>query len=163
MEMILCLLFLGLTCAITLRLFAWAYVMRAEARANNHIQEMTITASEILECWDGSAESFLKALNKAGYEVESGALWKEQEILTEEKGSLPENVEAEYVFTAAYDRYWLPCSFEEGVYLMQGECRRDRYENTLDLVFARRNPGSGEAERIRSFSVSFPVRQEELP
>lgn len=62
MEMILSLLILALTSAVCIQIFAKARIYREEARTWNHIEELTITAGEILEGTDGSPEAFLELM-----------------------------------------------------------------------------------------------------
>lgn len=62
MEMILSILILALTSAICIRIFAQAKTYREEARTWNHIEELTISAGEILEGTDGSSEAFLELM-----------------------------------------------------------------------------------------------------
>lgn len=59
LEMIFSILVLALCSAACIRLFAVSWQNRREARAWNHIQELTINFSEILEAGDGSMDSFL--------------------------------------------------------------------------------------------------------
>jgi hypothetical protein len=63
-ELIFSLLFLSLSCAICLQVFAAAYTNRMEARQWNHIQELTTTAGEALEGWDGSEDSLAPVLQQ---------------------------------------------------------------------------------------------------
>lgn len=62
MEMILALLFLSLSCAACIQVFAAARTNRSHSREWNHIQELTISVGEVLEGTDGSADAILTHL-----------------------------------------------------------------------------------------------------
>ena len=62
MEMILSLLILALTSAVCIRIFAAAHSSQKQAREWNHIEELTVSAGEILEGTDGSPEAFLSLM-----------------------------------------------------------------------------------------------------
>ena len=62
MELILSLLILSVAASACVQVFAAAWQDRRKAREWNHIQELVICASEILEGSDGSPEAFLAHL-----------------------------------------------------------------------------------------------------
>lgn len=59
-EMIFVLLFLGLACSVCVQLFSASYLARKKAQAYEHVQELTLSAGEILEGTSGSLEDFQK-------------------------------------------------------------------------------------------------------
>ena len=150
-EMIMCLLFLGLSCAICLRLFSAAYLLREEARTNNHIQELLITTSEILEGWDGDPDSFLRQLSTADLSItkafsESDLTENDPEKHTAFKGS----------FEASFSRKWVPSSQEKAYYLMKAVLEQAELENTLELSFYRVGKEKEKDLPFFQSSVSFP-------
>lgn len=62
MEMILSIFFLAVSFAVCVGLFAAAAADRREAQELNHIQELTLSAGEILEGCDGTAAAVLELL-----------------------------------------------------------------------------------------------------
>ncbi len=151
-EMIMCLLFLGLCCAVCLRLFAAAYLLREEARTNNHIQEIMITASEILEGWSGDPDSFLEELSRSELIVVSS--WNEDSRQEKDSGSDSSFTGS---FETFYDRKWNPSSKEDAVYQFDAALRLTELEKTLELSFSR--PGTEEEETLPFYqsAVSFPA------
>ena len=92
MELILSLLILSLAAAACIQIFAAARSFRRQAREWNHIQELTISAGEILEGTDGSTEAFLHLL--------------------------PDGTAADHTLTYSFDTGWEPCAKSEAAYQM---------------------------------------------
>lgn len=93
MEMLLSLLILALACTACVRLFAAARLQRQMAREYNHIQELIISAGELLEGWDGQSDSFALLLPYG-----------------EKEGD---------VLVCCYDQNWQNCSLEAAAYRME--------------------------------------------
>ena len=137
MEMILCLLFLGLACAICLRLFASAYLLREEARTNNHVEEILITSCELLESWDGDPASYSAGLVKAGL--------------------LPEEAKPEKNrIRAAFDRKWTPCPLSEGYYFLNAALSHGSYLNHLALSL-QKSEDKDNLQELYHYEVDMPA------
>ena len=150
MEMIMCLLFLGLACAICLRLFGAAYLLREEARVNNHIQEIIVNTSELLEGWDGSPDTFEDRLRDLGMSA-SGS---EVQSKDPDTGTSAAGGEA---FQFFYTRRWVPCSLQEAYYAVEAVLFKDRLENTMKLDFYRMEGKDSRGDSFYHYSVSFPA------
>lgn len=92
MEMILALLFLSLSCAACIQIFAAARKNRVQAEQWNQIQALTTSVGEALEGSDGSSEELL-ALLPNGNQEKSRLTWY-------------------------YDSAWQICPQKEAVYEM---------------------------------------------
>ncbi len=57
-ELILSILILSLTCTACVEIFAAAKKDRQKARELNHIQELVVSAGEVLEGWDGNISTY---------------------------------------------------------------------------------------------------------
>ena len=153
MEMIMCLLFLGLACAICLRLFGAAYLLREEARLNNHIQEIIVNTSELLEGWDGSPDTFEDRLRDLGI---SAASVSEVQGIDPDTGIPAENGDTIQFF---YTRRWVPCSLQEAYYAVEAVLKKERLENTMNLNFYRTEDKDDGGDPFYHYSVSFPALQ----
>lgn len=149
-EMIMCLLFLGLSCSICLRFFSAAYLLREEARTNNHIQELVITTSEILEAWEGEEGTYLELLSGAGLSLDPSRTVEPPVLPSSEAGSSPQES-----FSCFFSRAWEPSSPEEAYYRMQAVLTRSDLEKNLDLSFYRVK--EEEEPAFYQNSVSFPA------
>lgn len=133
MEMIFVLLFLGLTCAICVKLFAASYTARQSAREKNHIQELTVSAGEILEGTDGTADSFLALLP-------DGAL---------------DGSQLQYYF----DRNWQSTSYGEAFYAMTIGLSVTDTTKSADISFHRLS-GANTGETLYTLTLRYPVTSE---
>lgn len=130
MEMIFVLLFLGLTCAICVRLFAASYLARQSAREKNHIQELTVSAGEILEGTDGTSEGFL-ALMPGGTCDKDGLLY-------------------------SFDKNWQMVSEEDAIYQMTVDFAVTDTVKSIDLGFYRLS-GETPGEALYTLTIRYPV------
>lgn len=115
LELLFSLLFLALACAACVQVFAAAYTNRTQARCLNHVQELTITAGELLEGWDGDSETLSRLLQE---------IFGEAEI---ENNRL----------TAYYEKGWNPCSIENAAYMMVLDFRVTAFQKEGTVNFSR--------------------------
>lgn len=127
MEMILSILILALTCTACVRIFAAAKAVRQEARELNHIQELTTSAGETLEGWDGQISSFTRIFGKSDSEEDTGLLQYH------------------------YDSEWKSCTEDSAKYTMTIKLGTSSTEKTADINFydAKQN-------HLYQLSVAFP-------
>ena len=130
MEMIFVLLFLGLTCGICVRLFAASYLARQSAREKDHIQELTVSAGEILEGTDGTAHSFL-ALLPGGTRSGDRLLY-------------------------SFDKNWQTASHEDAVYQMTVDFTVTDTKKSIDLCFYKLS-GENSRESLYTLTIRYPV------
>lgn len=110
MEMILSILILALTCTACVRIFAVAKTQRTKARELNHIQELTTSAGEILEGWNGQISSFSRIFG--------------------EPGNSTDNLLHYY-----YDSNWNGCTESSARYIMNIQLNTSETEKTADISF----------------------------
>ena len=130
MEMIFVLLFLGLTCAICVRLFAGSYSARQSAREKNHIQELTVSVGEVLEGTDGTTASFLSLL----------------------PDGILDGTQLHYCF----DKNWQTASYEEAFYVMTINLAFTDTIKSADIRFDRIS-GENASETIYTLTIRYPV------
>ena len=133
MEMIVVLLFLGLTCAICVRLFAASYTARQKAREADHIQELVTNTGEILEGTDGTAESFL-ALMPDGNHTQDGSI------------------------CYYYDKKWQTASKKNSIYKMAIAFSRSDFCKNVRIRISRLS-GQGTEEILYTQTIRFPLTQ----
>lgn len=126
MEMILALLFLSLSCAACIQVFAAARSNRIQTRQLNQIQALTISVGEALEGTDGSKKQLLSLLPN-GISQSADLVWY-------------------------YDDTWQSCTGDEAAYEMIFTPDTSSREKSGTLVFYRIT-GHKELYRI---SLSFP-------
>jgi len=124
MEMILALLFLSLSSAACIQIFAAARKNRLQAEQWNQIQALTTSVGEILEGTDGTDEQFLSLL----------------------PGSIKKNTNLIWY----YDRNWQSCSSGEAACEMILETDISSSEKSGELSFRQLSNGS-ELYRITLF------------
>ena len=127
MEMILALLFLSLSSAACIQIFAAARKNRLQAEQWNQIQALTTSVGEILEGSDGTDEQFLSLL-PGGIKKNTNLIWY-------------------------YDRNWQSCSSGEAACEMILETDISSSEKSGELSFRQLSNGS-ELYRI---PLRFPV------
>ena len=109
MEMIFVLLFLSLSSAACIRIFAAAEENHVHTVENRQIQAHTVSVCEIMEGSDGNADSFVKYL-PGGISDSSSVNWY-------------------------YDRSWNICDKQNASYRMFLELSPSRYEKAGMLFF----------------------------
>ena len=129
MEMIFVLLFLGLTCGICVRLFAASYTARTKAREYDHIQELTVSAGEVLEGTDGTVEQFLQFFPN---------------------GSANGNMICYY-----FDKQWNNTEQNNAFYQMELTLTSSETEKKGALVFTK--PGSGSNRKLYELTIRYPI------
>ena len=127
MEMILALLFLALSSAACIQIFAAARKNRLQAEQWNQIQALTTSVGEILEGTDGTDEQFLSLL-PGGIKKNTNLIWY-------------------------YDRNWQSCSSGEAACEMILETDISSSEKSGELSF-RQLSNCNELYRI---TLRFPV------
>lgn len=136
MEMILSILILALTCTACVRVLAAAKSQRQKARELNHIQELTTSAGEALEGWDGEISSFVKIFGPPGYGPEKLST-------SEPTGSS--------LLNYYYDSEWKVCSEPSALYTMTIQLNVSDSEKNADLNFY-----NFQGENLYQLSVTFP-------
>lgn len=111
MELIFVLLFLALSSAACIRIFAAAEENHVHAVESRQIQAHTVSVSEILEGSNGNADSFVQYLS-GGISDSSSVTWY-------------------------YDNSWNICDKQEASYQMLLELSPSRYEKSGTLSFYR--------------------------
>lgn len=127
MEMILSILILALTCTACVRIFAAAKTQRQKARELNHIQELTTSAGEALEGWDGQISSFTQIFGKS------------------------DNGEDASLLQYHYDSDWKSCTESSAEYTMTIELGTSDTEKTATLNFY-----DSQQNNLYQLSVAFP-------
>ncbi|MBR2527393.1 MAG: hypothetical protein IKE58_02835 [Blautia sp.] len=157
MEMILCLLFLSLTCSVCIRLFAAAYENRRQARNLNHIQEYSTTVAELLKAWDtNNIQDYVRLLEGRGDPLVLN-------ILSPGENDLPsETLYAEDTpclgsILLSFDRSWQPCPAEEAVEKTVIRLYRGNLEKAASLIFLQDNRSTEEEDTLFEFTVRYPV------
>ena len=160
MEMILCLLFLSLTCSVCIQLFTAAYMDRHKAREWNHIQDYVVTCAEILESWEGTAEDYSLSLQKI-----TGFL----PVVEEPAENDPASGSLQAALSLSFDRSWtvLPSSGEgqesmteeatpPSAYTLHISLERDLLVKTAVLTFTKENL-AGEEEILCEQTIRYPA------
>ena len=127
MEMILALLFLALSCAACVQIFAAARTNRLRAEQLNQIQALTTSVGEVLEGTDGSDDEIL-ALIPDGVQENSDINWY-------------------------YDSAWQICGQDSAAYVMTFTPDASSQEKSGTLTF-RRTSNNAELYQI---TLSFPA------
>ena len=127
MEMILALLFLSLSSAACIQIFAAARKNRLQAEQWNQIQALTTSVGEILEGTDGTDEQFLSLL-PGGIKKNTNLIWY-------------------------YDRNWQSCSSGEAACEMILETDISSSEKSGELSFRQLSNCSG----LYRITLRFPV------
>ena len=127
MEMIRALLFLSLSSAACIQIFAAARKNRFQAEQWNQIQALTTSVGEVLEGTDGTDEQILTLL-PGGIQKDTGMVWY-------------------------YDRNWQSCSSGEAACEMILETDISSSEKSGELSF-RQLPNGSELYRI---TLRFPA------
>lgn len=130
LEMIFVLLFLALSSAACIRIFAVAERDHILAVENRHIQSCTVSVSEILEGTGGSTEDFTQYLS-GGISDASSVNWY-------------------------YDNSWKICNQTDASYQMQLELSPSRYEKAGTLSFFRMDAAH---TLLHSTELRFPFGQ----
>lgn len=112
-ELILSLLVFALVSTVCIRFFGASWKNRTAAREWNHIQELTVNASEILEAGDGRIEDFCLLF--------------------------PDGVIKDSGMDIFYDSRWASCDEEHAVYTLQLQITLEKYTKTMDVVFLDKN------------------------
>ncbi|MGI6069641.1 MAG: hypothetical protein ACOYBE_04355 [Blautia sp.] len=127
MEMILSLLILAVAAAACAQVFAASWQDRKSAREWNHIQELVICTSELLEGSDGSPDAFLE--------------------------HLPQGTADGQTLTYCYGKDWNPCSGKAAVYQMVVNLNKNRQEKAMELSFIK----TDNQETLYQINVQYPV------
>ena len=133
MEMIFVLLFLALSSAACVRIFAAAAGNHVQAVESRQIQAHTVSVSEIMEGSDGSTDSFIQYLC-GGISDASSVSWY-------------------------YDSDWNICEIQDASYQMLLELSSSRYEKTGILSFYRID---ADHALLHSTELRFPSIQSAL-
>lgn len=129
MEMILSILILALTSTACVRIFAAAKMQRQEARELNHIQELTTSAGEALEGWDGQTASFTQIFG--------------------EPVSSEENL-----LKYCYGRDWNSCAENSAEYILTIQLGTSQTAKTAEINFY-----DSDQNNLYQLSVTFPFTQ----
>lgn len=169
MEMILSILILALTCTACVRVLAAAKSQRQKAGELNHIQELTTSAGEALEGWDGQISSFIKIFGNPGRSPEKLSTSESASSSTAEvnektgnTSSADKDTETDSNYTAIsntpvyllsyyYDSEWTVCSEPSAIYTMTVQLSISDSEKTADLNFY-----DSQEENLYQLSVTFP-------
>ena len=133
MEMIFVLLFLSLSSAACIRIFAAAAGNHVQAVERRQIQAHTVSVSEIMEGSDGSTDSFIQYLF-GGISAASSVSWY-------------------------YDSDWDICEKQDAFYRMFLELSPSRYEKAGMLFFYRMD---ADHALLHSTELRFPSIQSAL-
>ena len=133
MEMIFVLLFLALSSAACIRIFAAAEKNHVQAVESRQIQAHTVSVSEILEGSDGSPDSFIQYL--------SGGISGGSSV------------------SCYYDSDWNICDKQDASYQMLLELSPSRYEKAGTLSFYRMDTNN---TLLHSTELRFPSIQSAL-
>ena len=137
MEMIFVLLFLALSSAACVRIFAAAAGNHVQAVESRQIQAHTVSVSEIMEGSDGSTDSFIQYLC-GGISDASSVSWY-------------------------YDSDWNTCEKQDASYQMLLALSSSRYEKTGILSFYRIDANNTllHSTELRFPSVQSVLKEEE--
>ena len=130
MEMIMVLLFLSLSGAACVRIFAMARENLTQTQEWIHIQALTTSVGEILEGTTGKETDFLKYI-PGGTTGDSSVIWY-------------------------YDNTWELCSHEDASYEMNLSFSDVTEEKKGTLTFSRLY---GKSEKLYSIDLAFPMIQ----
>ena len=133
MEMIFVLLFLALSSAACIRIFAAAERNHVQAVESRQIQTHTVSVSEIMEGSDGSADSFVQYLPRSISDTSSVSWY--------------------------YGNDWNVCDRQEASYQMLLELSPSRYEKAGTLSFYRMD---ADHTLLHSTELRFPAAQSAL-
>lgn len=129
MEMILSVLILALTGTACVQVLAAAKSQRQKARVLNHIQELTISAGEALEGWDGQISSFVETFGDPASQSET----------------------SDNLLSYFYDSGWNICGESSALYTMTIQLdTADSFKNA-DLDFY-----DSQGNNLYHLSVTFP-------
>lgn len=131
MEMILALLFLSLSCAACIQVFAAARSNRLRAQQLNQIQALTTSMGEVLEGTDGSNEQILSFFPN-GSQKSAELIWY-------------------------YDEAWQSCEDSESAYEMIFTPDSSSQEKSGSLTFYR----TTDHKELYQIGLSFPTYSEE--
>ncbi len=131
MEMILALLFLSLSCAACIQVFAAARSNRLRAQQLNQIQALTTSMGEALEGTDGSNGQILSLLPN-GSRKSADLVWY-------------------------YDAAWQNCEYSESAYEMVFTPATSSQEKSGSLTFYR----TTDHKELYQINLSFPAYSEE--
>lgn len=132
MELILSILILALACTACVRIFAAARIQRMKAREFNHIQELTVSAGEALEGWNGVISSYIRTFA--------------------EPADITDNLLLYY-----YDSDWNTCKETSAQYTMTIQLNASETEKSADINFC-----NAKQECLYQLSVTFPSNKENL-
>lgn len=127
MEMIIALLFLSLSCAACIQIFAAARADRIQAEQLNQIQALTTSVGEALEGSDGSLDELLALL--------------------------PDGSQKSNVLTWYYDSSWQSCPEKNAAYAMTFTTDDSSSEKTGQLTFRQ----TSDNRELYKITLSFPV------
>ena len=127
MEMILALLFLSLSCATCIQIFAAARSNRIRAEQLNQIQTLTTSVGEALEGTDGSADEILELI--------------------------PDGVQEDPEINWYYDNAWKICPRDCAVYVMTFTPDTSSPEKSGTLTFCRTSDNT----ELYQISLRFPA------
>ena len=130
MEMVMVLLFLSLSGAACVRIFATARENRIQTQEWIHIQSLTTSIGEIMEGTSGREADFLQYL-PGGAVSASSIVWY-------------------------YDNTWELCSHEDASYKMNLSFSDVKEEKKATLTFSRLYAKS---EKLYSIDLAFPIIQ----
>lgn len=137
MEMIFVLLFLALSSAACIRIFAAAEKNHVHAVESRQIQAHTVSVCEIMEGTDGSPDSFVQYLS-GGISDNSSVTWY-------------------------YDNSWNICDKQEASYQMILELSPSRYEKAGTLSFYRMDTDHTllHSTKLRFPSARYALKEDE--
>lgn len=150
MEMILSVLFFALACSICLQVAFMSYQTRHEARVLNHIQELSVTCSEILEGWTGTNADYALLLQ------EVGLLPVIEPVQKYEGEGSPCGLISLY-----FDRTFTPCPAEDAFWHLHLRLFREDYQKSLRAVLFEKQEDGAYAETELSFGTAFPTGRKE--
>ena len=127
MEMSLALLFLSLSCAACIQIFAAARSNRSRAEQLNQIQTLTTSVGEALEGTDGSADEILELI--------------------------PDGVQEDPDINWYYDNAWKICPRDSAVYVMTFTPDTSSQEKSGTLTFCRTSDNT----ELYQISLRFPA------
>lgn len=127
MEMIMALLFLALSCAACVQIFAAARTNRLKAEQLNQIQTLTTSVGEVLEGTDGSADEILNLI--------------------------PDGIQENSTINWYYDSTWQICTQDSAAYVMTFTPDASSLEKSGTLTFRRTSDNT----ELYQISLSFPA------
>ena len=150
MEMILSLLFFALACSICIQVAFMSFSSRHEARVLNHLQELSVTCSEILEGWTGTNADYALLLQEVGLlpVIEPVQLYKGE--------GTPCGLISVY-----FDRSFSPCSAQDALYQLHLTLFRGGYQKALQASLFEKQEDGEFASTDLSFHTAFPAARRE--